>query len=151
MASGQFIDTDDLITQFGATNIQRWADLDNEGDAGTIDASIQSAIDQGEEDLEDMFRDGRYRVPFTVATTKMKVWMAKLAAIHLYQNRGQDDQIDDDEQESGLMTSLEGKIQKEIDLYSAASKRLNIPLAAQTNRTTAPQVIVRRPGGSGCF
>ncbi len=145
MAEGKFITETDLVRTFGRSNLIRWADLDNSRDAAQIDENVQAAIDEGEEELEDMFRDGRYRVPFTTVTAKMKRWAAIFSGISLYQNRGQDDEIDDDESEQGLMTSLHKKTVRIINLYSAGSRKLNIPLSENT-RPTAPVMLTRRGG-----
>ncbi len=146
MADGQFITGAEVINRYGRDNLVRWLNIDNDGDATAIDQAFQSAIDEAEEEVQNTFKDGRYRVPFTIVTTKIKRWMIDLTGVYAYGNRGQDDE-DPDNAEAGRMTNVEKHTRKEMDFYSAGSRRLNIPLSTQT-RATAP-VVLTRPSALG--
>lgn len=142
MADGKFITGAEVINRFGKDNLLRWLNLDNDEDATQVDQAFQSAIDEAEEEVQNTFQDGRYRVPFTIVTTKIKRWMIDLTGVYAYGNRGQDDE-DADNAESGRMTNVEKHTRREMDYYSAGSRRLNIPLSEQT-RATSPVVLSRQ-------
>lgn len=60
----QYCTVSQLYQRFGADNINKWADLNNERDTDEITNNIIDAIVTTSADMTDQFRDKRYQVPF---------------------------------------------------------------------------------------
>jgi hypothetical protein len=84
-----------IETVYGATNVGRWADIDNDGDAGTKSTRITYAIDVASEEIDDVLRTMAVRVPVVTsagATPKtIEHLAAVLAGLWLYEARGAED------------------------------------------------------------
>ena len=87
---GVYIAQSDVEEQFGETNVQIWSDLDGSG--STDVAVVARAILYAETRVENLFRNGRYAIPFvfTSGSTDAVVtnWMSVFAGVWLYRNRG---------------------------------------------------------------
>lgn len=81
----------------GVSNVEKWADLDNDGDAAKITARITAMIGYASEELDDRLRDGPYDVPFSSGLTTITYLSALLAGVLLYEARG----VQDFESETG--------------------------------------------------
>lgn len=77
----------DLYQAFGEANINRWADLDNEGDITTIAARITWAIALACEYIDSKLVTGHYVVPFTTVPKLVVHLNALYAGILLYDAR----------------------------------------------------------------
>ena len=77
----------DLFQAFGQKNIERWADLDNEGDQDDIDDRIQWAIDLGYDYINSKLIRGHYEIPFEDPPKTIIHLNALQAGIILYDSR----------------------------------------------------------------
>lgn len=92
--SSAYCTTDDLEQKWGATNLDKWADLDNDQDAVKMAARKAKAIEVASESVNDQLRGGPYVIPFSdaPATPILIVEVAcQLAGVWLYENRGVQD------------------------------------------------------------
>jgi len=80
-----------LNTVFGRANIDKWADLDNDGDEDKIEARILAVLDQADEEVNDRLRRGPYTVPFTSPSAKIVRVATLFAGVFLYEARGVQD------------------------------------------------------------
>jgi len=86
----------DVEFVFGPTNIAKWADLENDGDATYIANRIGWARVQATSRVNDRLRGGPYVIPFSSPYPNMVVEMtARLAGAILYESRGIQDSQDD--------------------------------------------------------
>lgn len=92
-----YCDRTDIETIYGVSNVQKWADLDNDGDAAKITARIIAMIGYASEEIDDRLRDGPYEVPFSSALTTITYLSGLLAGALLYEARG----VQDFESETG--------------------------------------------------
>jgi hypothetical protein len=86
----------DVESVFGATNVQKWADVDNCGDPTVIARRIDWSIAWATNELQDMLRDGPYVVdplPVTAAATWVPL-AAMLAGWMLSNPRVGEDTVD---------------------------------------------------------
>ncbi len=85
----------DLNNQYGSNNIQKWADLDGDADAGKISTRIAAAIGFADDEIDSQMRGGPYPLPLVndAATTPLLITdiSAKLAGVWLYESRGVQD------------------------------------------------------------
>lgn len=83
---------EDVEMVYGAANVRKWADLDNDDDATVISDRISWACDLATAKLDDRLRDGPYTVPLPVgeefALLSVVDVAARLAGVVLYENRG---------------------------------------------------------------
>lgn len=91
--AGTYIAQSDIEGVFGVANVAAWSVVDPDGDTSTANAArVTLAIAYGEAYVEDRFRSSRYAVPFTSTGSAFppifKDWMAKIAGVWLYDNRG---------------------------------------------------------------
>ena len=77
----------DIELVFGAINISKWADLDNNEDADTIQARIENACETASAEIEDIFRNRQYSFPLTQSPT-LKNLVVRLAGLKLHDARG---------------------------------------------------------------
>lgn len=78
----------DIEHFFGADNVAKWADLDNDQDETKIADRITKAITYAQAELDSRMMGGMYTVPFTTAHPVITELTAKLAAIGLYGPHG---------------------------------------------------------------
>ena len=80
---------------YGATNVEKWADLDEDDDAANITARITDAIAVASEEIDDIARMSEFQIPLADSDSATPVTVrntaATLAGIILYENRGTQD------------------------------------------------------------
>lgn len=87
-----YCERSDIEDVYGAKNIEAWADLDNDRDAGKIAARVSRALKYAMTEINDVLRSGLYAVPFTAPVPRAIVDIsALLAGVWLYENRGTKD------------------------------------------------------------
>lgn len=90
-----YITRTDIEAVFDEANITQWADLGNSGVTSTIDARIARAIAYAESRVDSFLRGGPYQVPVVKADGTVPYEIvdisAKLAAVWLYELRGNQD------------------------------------------------------------
>ena len=75
---------------FGASNVNKWANIEQDGVAATITARIVLALENADSTINDYLRDSRYTIPFTSSPLPLSLvdTAARLAGIWLYESRG---------------------------------------------------------------
>lgn len=102
----------DLVLMFGESNINKWADADNDGDSGTIDARIAWACQFATDRVDNRLRGTRYAIPFSSAPNIVVQIATMLAGVCLYQTpRG----LIDGDDEQDVFTALEERAEKMLD------------------------------------
>jgi len=133
----------DIEDVFGAANVAKWSDLDNDSDAATADTTrIARAIAVASGTLEDRLRHV-YAVPFSGGslTTTVKDWCAKLAGVWLYEARGQRDALEGDVNNNTVRLH-KPIVNGEIDEALSGVRRLDLTRVYSTT-STGPRVIGR--------
>lgn len=94
-----YITRTDIEAVFDEANISQWADLGNSGVTTTIDARIAKAILYAESRIDAFLRGGPYQIPVAKADGTIPYEIvdiaAKLAAVWLYELRGNQDATED--------------------------------------------------------
>jgi galactitol-specific phosphotransferase system IIB component len=84
-----------IETVYGANNVAKWADIDNDANATTKSTRITYAIDVASEEIDDVLRTSPVRIPIVTAagaTPKtIEHIAAVLAGLWLYEGRGAED------------------------------------------------------------
>lgn len=100
MSHDPYCEREDLDKQFGAANVDKWANLSNDDDVDDIAALIEERVDwairAADEDVDGKLRHGPYHVPFTEDSDGESVEVpgeitrlsATLAGVKLYESRG---------------------------------------------------------------
>lgn len=92
-----YITRDDIELEFGAGNVSKWADTDNDGVKATIAAKIAAIIADADDEVDARLSGGRYTVPFTGTAPRLINRAARLiAGVLLRRARGADDPDDPD-------------------------------------------------------
>jgi len=82
----------DIEAVYGRDNVSKWADLNNNNDAGEITARVDRAIAVAGDELDSRLRRSQYRVPLEGVTGTLpyvvKDMVATLAGVWLYESRG---------------------------------------------------------------
>jgi len=80
----------DIENIFGCTNVDTWADLENNGDASYIEERIDWALELATNTLNDHMHEGPYEFPLTATPYPSSViyYTAMSAGILLYDSRG---------------------------------------------------------------
>lgn len=125
---GKYIAQSDIEDVFGKDNVAVWSNLDGEADADT--ARITRAIVLAEEDVENRFRGGKYRLPFSPIPEVVKNWCATLAGIWLFENRP--GYKTTDEEWEGF-SKLEEKVGDDIDAYTGGKRQLSATLISNSS------------------
>ena len=90
--SNDYCTTANIKSVFGSDNVDAWADLNNNDQAGEIAAQIAWAISRASDDIDDYLRGTHYRVPLKTAAGTTPSTIRDLAAMRagvlLYENRG---------------------------------------------------------------
>lgn len=82
----------DILTFFGKTNVNRWADLENTKVQSEIDARIAVAITYAHNEVNDRLRGGPYTTPLVEPPPNIITDIAaRLAGVWLYESRGVED------------------------------------------------------------
>ena len=121
---------------FGADNIAKWADVDNNDDQDVISARITWALGLADTDINTELRNSRYDTPLTEPTDSKVVWIADVfAGVHLYESRGI---TDADENESHQLKPMHDKAMKALMRIVAGA----IDITVKPVKADYPQVIV---------
>lgn len=81
----------DIEAVFGKSNVEQWADLDNDEVHVDIAARINTALADAIEFVDDTLRAGPYTLPLTSTHATIKRLTAILAGVRLYEARGVQD------------------------------------------------------------
>lgn len=68
-----YVTRDNLNARFGADNVTKWADLDDDGDTEKIALTISEAIADVSSYVDSRLRGGPYRVPFDEGTVPREI------------------------------------------------------------------------------
>lgn len=94
-----YCERQDIEDRFGTTNVQKWADLDNDQDGATIARRILAARRYAYEQINAQMRRSRYAIPLAdddgETPYDISEIAANLAGVWLYENRGVTDYDDD--------------------------------------------------------
>lgn len=122
---------------FGKSNVEKWADVNNDENAADVDARVTWALEQGYEYVNDRLRDGPYAIPFTLpAPATIKLLNERFAGVLLYESRGVTD-VDGQGKPMHALAYHRDWVEKTIAQIFARQLRLN--LTPQV--TTYPQVL----------
>lgn len=136
----------DIEAVYGATNVAKWADLDNDADAVKIAARIAAAITYAEAYLNSALYGSRYQVPFTTAPTIIVDMCAKSAGLWLYESRGAQDVSPDTGQPVHRLAFLKSEIHHKLraiksgglPLYNVGPVATNVPFVAPVEDASPP-------------
>ena len=76
----------DLFLVYGQGNINKWADANNNGNAGEIAARIEWAIAKADAYINDRLRRKWHDLPFDPVPTTIKELSAQMAGVILYRS-----------------------------------------------------------------
>jgi len=80
---------EDIEMIFGAENVSKWADLDNDQNALKIEARVSWALCLAKERLDDKLRGSLYTIPFADPAPRTIIDVnARMAGVLLYESRG---------------------------------------------------------------
>jgi hypothetical protein len=101
----------DLELVWGSNNISKWADANNNANAGEISARIAWAIEAADADINDRLRRTWHDLPFSTIPFRIKNLSARLAGIKLYKSpRGLTDGDETNEVMNNEMESCENEL-----------------------------------------
>lgn len=92
-----YCDREDVEAIFGKSNVRKWADLDNNGDEGDIDARVITMMCNATDEISNRCRSGPGAMPFDPVPRQVRFITARLAGINLHMNRGITDTDDADD------------------------------------------------------
>jgi len=138
-----YITQRDLEQKFGASNVAKWSNVEND-DGGADTDKIADSISVGEQYVEDRFREGAYAVPFIATGSALPSvllrWMKIFAGSDLYESRGlQDEGSDDADAEQNKIARLMTRADREMDGYLSGTRRFALRKSASTN-VTGPNI-----------
>ena len=117
---------------FGASNVAKWADLDNEGDADVIAARVAAAIDSADTRIDDELRGGPYTVPFEDEVPAIITDLSrKLAGIDLYGARGSIEIDEATGERINRYGALERACQRLLSRLHSGSLRLSLAQSSE--------------------
>lgn len=139
---GRYISQSDVEAVHGAKNVAMWSNLDSTDRSTTADTDrIATAIENAEDEVDDMFRESRYQIPFvgTSGSTPRKVvdWCAKLAGVWLYESRKARSPADGDD--TVRVLGHKKNVLDEISVYLAGQSKLAAQLVIEGG--TCPEVV----------
>lgn len=118
----------DLDALFGAANVKKWADLDNDADAAKIAARKAAAREYADEYLDDRLRPGPVTLPVSTVSVTLKDAAARVAGIWLYESRGHNERLDsEDEPPVDRMAIHRRHVEKFLRDVNSGAIRLNAP------------------------
>ncbi len=128
----------DVEQIFGASNVSKWADVDNDQNAEKIEARIAWAIGLSEEKLNNRLRGGPYTVPFGGDAIPAEIVdaAARLAGVLLYDSRG----VTDFDPNGKPMHQLSAH-RDMVDKFIAEVHANRVTLDITSTKTTAPAVV----------
>lgn len=143
---GTYIVQADIESVFGTANVARWSQLAPTSETADT-ARIATAIAYAEGVVESRFYMGRYAVPLTgtaAALAQVKDWCAKIAGVWLYESRGMNDTVENQDGEQVPVNRISPHRRaalKEIDEVVAGTRKL--ALSANGTGPSAPVVVFR--------
>lgn len=117
----------DVERIFGSANVQRWASLDNNEDADTVDDRIEHACEFATEYVNSRLMFGRYVIPFASVPTLIVHLTAMFAGVQLYDGRRV---INDEEPRDGV-----SRQRKDFDRYIRQIQKGQLKLLDPTTET----------------
>lgn len=118
---------------FGTKNISKWADANNNENAGEISDRIDWALNEATDRIDDRLRRGPYDIPFSVAPRRIETLCNRLAGVILYETpRGLIDE--------GPQIAI-SEMRDEIDNTLDAILRGREKLDADVTANDAPRVV----------
>ncbi len=131
----------DVEQIYGVSNVEIWADLDNNKFPTDITARIVAMITQAREYIDSKLKNGPYDIStFDATEPTMNRANALLAGVYLYENRG----INDFDPESGRSVHRlqwqKTEVEKTIKSILKGAVRLKLPAAVVTAMFTLPEV-----------
>jgi phage gp36-like protein len=138
----------DVELIFGESNVLQWADVDNDGNTGKIDARVCWALQCAKAYFDDMLNGGPYAVPFVLPyPQQIIVENARYAGCALYDSRGVVD-TDGDGKAVDALTQQRNKTQTFITRVLANQTQLygldgtkNTPGVYDDSSDTLPSTI----------
>ena len=124
----------DLELVYGKSNIEKWADIDNDGDPVAIDARITWALEEADDRVDNRMLEGPYVIPFNPVPRSVVNIAARLAGYYLYESRGM---TDPDDTAKNQVKPLRGYAEQQLD--DMLSNRIRLD-AARTANTTYPTI-----------
>lgn len=133
----------DVERMFGKDNIAKYADLDNDKDTAKIEAQVQYALDQADEEINSRLRGCRYVVPFVGLGSGNPPLIIYLAAIKagliLYEARGAQEIDADDGSPQHRYAYHNKRFDQVIKDIKLGRRTIDAVYATETH---APQVIL---------
>lgn len=128
----------DIENVYGVNNVRMWSQLD--ADSVEADTSrITTAINLQTETVQNRFRNSPYDINFGGTQFTVTNWIAILAGVWLYFNRGSRDVSDQENSLSDKMLADELQVMQDIDTYLMGSR--DLPTDKDTAGPSAPVVI----------
>lgn len=121
---------------FGADNIAQWGQINPDDDANDVATAVTNAIAWADAEIDGVFTDGPYPLPFAPVPTLVQHWSAVLAGAYLYRRRGIVQDMDD---EGNKVEALTKEVRHQMGWYVSGSKRLQQDLSH--DGPTSPQVV----------
>lgn len=132
----------DVELEYGSSNVEKWADANNNKDAGEISARVAWALAKAKRFIDDKLRGSVYSVPFddltfdvdkvTVLTTPpgtIRELTATLAGVYLYQSpRG----IADGDAVNEQINGLKDEVIEKLNFILSGHLRLDATITAET-------------------
>ncbi len=136
---GIIVAQSDIENVYGVNNVRRWSQLDQDSKQGDA-TRIALGITNAESKFADRFRNSVYIVPACGTSATYTNWIATLAGVWLYQNRG----VRDAEAEGATpldikMIADHDAMMLEMDAVLSGSRELSI--AEDVDGPTAPIVL----------
>jgi phage gp36-like protein len=124
-----------LYDVFGRSNVNKWADLDNDNEDATIRRRKAWALHRASRKLDELLQGGPYTLPFEMPYDNSIVdATARLAGVFLYESRG----IEDSESALNNVSAHKEEVMQWAYRVKRGAIRLNMPAHA---RATFPQVV----------
>lgn len=130
----------DLENIYGANNITKWADIDNDGVSTKIDARINWALVLSYDYLNNKLSGGPYTIPLTGRYPTIINAQAQLASVQLYESRGLTNYTEDDKPIHQLQQGKDWA-NNIIGQIRAGILRLHTALPQDISGTIVPQSI----------
>ncbi|MEM7227252.1 MAG: phage protein Gp36 family protein [Planctomycetota bacterium] len=136
---GTYITRSDIEVEFGVNNVAIWSNLDND-DAQVNDDRVDASIAYAEQQVDDLFRDGRYAIPLRGTAgdlNQVKRWAAVLAGHWLVNRRAVYMKLDQNEL-TGIEQMRED-VFDDIARYTSGQAKLAAELV--NSQPDTPQVV----------